>query len=129
MRGATASAYKPSENGSRKVCTRPPGRVRASRIVTSCPSCDSSYPALSPAMPAPMITILFGAIVAVTIGKRVSAAPATATALCLMNVRRVIDMELELRRLQDSRAYLANANRNAKVPLDLSHQENLSSCS
>src|SRR5438309_6055361 len=61
MNSAPASAWRPSENGSRRVCTLPPGRARASRIVTSWPACVSSYPATSPASPAPRTTTFFGA--------------------------------------------------------------------
>src|SRR5258708_1031396 len=42
------------------VKTLPPGRVRASRMVTSCPACVNSYAADSPANPAPTITTRLG---------------------------------------------------------------------
>jgi len=38
MRAAPASAWSPSEKGARNVKTRPPGRIRASRMTTSCPA-------------------------------------------------------------------------------------------
>src|SRR5262249_50629395 len=59
IRVAPASAYRLSEKGWRMLHALPPGRVWASRILTSGPACVSSKPAESPASPAPMTMTLF----------------------------------------------------------------------
>src|SRR5205085_2779786 len=65
----------------------------------------SSYPADSPAIPAPMMMIFFGAAATVMKLKRLSEAPAIATALRLTNVRRFIGMRHNhLRKQLDQRA-------------------------